>query len=345
MKYRFLGGSGTKVSELCFGTQTFGWGADEATAHRMADMFADAGGNFFDTSDKYNDGESERMLGAWLQSRGDRGRWVIASKTFFDVGDGPNDMGASRKHIRQQVESSLRRLRTDYLDLYQIHCWDVSTPLEETLATMNDLVEEGKVRYIGLSNFAPSHLMKAIMLCRMHGWAPVRCLQPEYSLLVRSTEWELLPLCEAEGVGVIAWSPLAGGWLTGKYHRDAPPPEDSRVGREDRWDDQPEQREDERTWRIIDVLRAVADEHDKTPAQAAINWVLRQRGVTAPIFGARTPNQLEQNLGAVGWELSDDALQRLDEASGHTLPSPYSFIHRYTRKRGAHPMFLLPEEP
>ncbi|HKK94598.1 MAG TPA: aldo/keto reductase [Longimicrobiales bacterium] len=340
MNHRFLGATGTKVSELCFGTQTFGWGADERAAHDMADRFVEEGGNFFDTSDKYNDGESERILGSWLQGR-HRDDVVIASKVFFDVGDGPNDMGASRKRILAQADASLKRLGTDYLDLYQVHCWDASTPLEETLAALDTLVRQGKVRYVGVSNFAPSHLMKALMSARIHGFEPVRSLQPEYSLLVRSPEWELIPLCRAEGVAVLPWSPLGGGWLTGKYRRDAPPPADSRVGRADRWDDQPEQRETERTWRVLEVLEAVAAERERTVAQVALAWLLAKPGVTAPIFGARTVAQLEQNLGAVGWTLAQQEIDRLDEVSAVPLPSPYAFIERYTRRRDENAMYAL----
>jgi aryl-alcohol dehydrogenase-like predicted oxidoreductase len=333
MEYRFMGRTGLKVSEICLGTQTFGWGADEPTAHALADRFADAGGNFFDTSNIYNEGQSETMLGSWLKSRGGRSRLVIASKVFFPVGDGPNDTGLTRKHIFEQIDASLRRLQTDYIDLYQTHCWDASTPLEETLRAFDDLVSAGKVRYIGASNFTPSQLMRAIMLSQMRGWARFDCLQPEYSLLVRSTEWELLPLCRAEGVGVIPWSPLGGGWLTGKYRRGQPPPPDSRVGRADRWDDLPEQRESERTWRIIDALNEIGEALGKTPAQVALNWLLRQPGVTAPIIGARTLAHLEDNLGGVGWSLSADEMARLNGASHIPLPSPYNFIARYTRKR------------
>jgi aryl-alcohol dehydrogenase-like predicted oxidoreductase len=333
MDYRFLGRTGLKVSEICLGTQTFGWGADEATAHRLADQFVAAGGNFFDTSNIYNAGESERMLGAWLRQRGNRSRVVVATKVFFPTGDGPNDTGLSRKHIFDQIDASLRRLQTDYVDLYQTHCYDASTPLEETLRALDDLVRAGKVRYIGASNYAPSQLMWAIMLSAQHGWARFDCLQPEYSLLVRSTEWDLLPLCRAEGIGVICWSPLAGGWLTGKYRRDQPPPPDSRVGRGDRWDDLPEQRETERTWRVVDVLHEIAAARGRTPAQVALNWLLQQPGVTAPIIGARTPAQLEDNLGGAGWTLTADELSTLDAASAIPLPSPYNFITRYTRTR------------
>ncbi|NLX11711.1 MAG: aldo/keto reductase [Chloroflexi bacterium] len=333
MDYRFMGRTGLKVSELCFGTQTFGWGADQAAAGQMANQFVEAGGNFFDTSNIYNEGQSETILGRWLKDRSDRAQLVIATKVFFPAGSGPNDAGLSRKHILDQIDRSLRRLQTDYVDLYQMHCWDASTPLEETLRALDDVVRAGKVRYIGASNYTPAQLMRAIMLSEQHGWPRFDCLQPEYSLLVRSTEWELLPLCREYGIGVIAWSPLAGGWLTGKYRRNQPPPPDSRVGRGDRWDDLPEQRETERTWQIIDALVEIAEQRGKTPAQVALNWVLHKPGVTAPIFGARTPQQLEQNLGSVGWSLAPDEVARLDQASAIPLPSPYSFIQRYTRPR------------
>jgi aryl-alcohol dehydrogenase-like predicted oxidoreductase len=333
MDYRFMGRTGLQVSELCFGTQTFGWGADDAAAQRMASQFVDAGGNFFDTSNIYNEGLSETYLGHWIGQQPDRSKLVIATKVFFRAGQGPNDTGLSRKHIFHQIDASLTRLNTDYVDLYQVHCWDASTPQEETLRALDDLVRLGKVRYIGASNHTPSQLMRATMLSEIKGWARYDCLQPEYSLLVRSTEWELLPLCQELGIGVIAWSPLAGGWLTGKYRRNAPPPPDSRVGRGERWDDLPEQRENEHTWQIIDALDEIAAARGKTPAQVALNWVLRQPGVTAPIFGARTPEQLAQNLAAVGWALSAEELARLDTASAIPLPSPYSFINRYTRRR------------
>ncbi|HIC96312.1 TPA: aldo/keto reductase [Candidatus Bipolaricaulota bacterium] len=333
MEYRFLGRTGLKVSELCFGTQTFGWGADEKTAHAMADRFVEAGGNFFDTADIYNEGQAETILGKWLKSRGHRSDFVIATKVFFPTGKGPNDTGLSRKHIFEAIDNSLRRLQTDYVDLYQVHCWDMSTPLEETLRALDDLVRVGKVRYLGASNFTPAQLMKALMLSEMHGWARFDSLQPEYSLLVRSPEWELLPLCREEGIGVICWSPLAGGWLTGKYRRGEPPPPDSRAGRRDRFEDLPEQRASERTWRIIDTLIEVGKECGKTPAQVALNWLLQQPGVTAPIFGARTLEQLEENLGSVGWALSPEQLDKLNKVSEIPLPSPYNFIARYTRKR------------
>jgi len=333
MDYRFMGRTGLKVSEICLGCQTFGWGADEPTAHALADRFIAAGGNFFDTSNTYNEGKSETMLGSWIKSRKNRAQIVVNTKVFFPAGKGPNDTGLSRKHILEQVDVSLRRLQTDYIDLYQMHCWDASTPLEETLRTLDDVVRAGKVRYIGASNYTPSQLMRAIMLSEMHNWVRFDCLQPEYSLLVRSTEWELLPLCSSEGIGVIPWSPLAGGWLSGKYRRGQPPPPDSRVGRADRWDDQAEQRESERTWQIIDALDEVSRDCGRSLSQVALNWLLQQPGVTAPIIGARTLAQLEDNLGSVGWSLNADQMAKLDAASAIPLPSPYNFIARYTRKR------------
>jgi aryl-alcohol dehydrogenase-like predicted oxidoreductase len=333
MNYRFMGRTGLKVSEICLGCQTFGWGADEQGSHHLADHFVAAGGNFFDTSNIYNEGLSETYLGSWLKNRPDRSQLVIASKVFFPAGKGPNDTGVSRKHIFGQIDASLRRLHTDYLDLYQMHCWDASTPLEETLRALDDLVRVGKVRYIGASNYTASQLTRAIMLSEMHGWARFDCLQPEYSLLVRSTEWEILPLCISEGIGLIAWSPLAGGWLTGKYRRGQPPPPDSRVGRADRWDDQAEQRESELTWRILDALAEVSQECGKTVSQVSLNWLLHQPGVTAPIIGARTLSQMEDNLGSVGWDLNTGQLAKLTAASEIPLPSPYNFITRYTRTR------------
>jgi len=333
MDYVRLGRAGLKVSRVCLGTMTFGREADEETSFKILDRFVELGGTFIDTADAYTSGASEEIIGRWLQKRQARSQVVLATKVHGTMGPGPNDGGLSRLHVQQAVDASLTRLQTDVIDLYQIHRWDPQVPVEETVAVLDDLVRAGKVRYIGASNYSPSQLMRALMLSEMRGWARFDCLQPEYSLLVRSPEWELLPLCREQGVGFIAWSPLGGGWLSGKYRRDAAPPADSRVGRADRWDDLPEQRETERTWQIIDALWAISKTRGKTPAQIALNWVLCQPGVTAPIFGARTPEQLEQNLGCVGWRLTPEELARLDEASAIGLPSPYNFIARYTRKR------------
>ncbi len=332
MEYRFLGNTGLKVSELEMGTQTFGWGADEKAAHAMADLFVEAGGNVFDTANIYNKGVSESMLGSWLKARGNRHSLIIATKVFFPTGNGPNESGLSRKHILQSVDESLGRLQTDYVDLYQTHCFDMSTPLDETLRAFDDLVRAGKVRYIGASNFTASQLTKALMLSRMHGWASFISLQAEYSLIVRNTEWELLPVCREEGLGLLAWSPLGGGWLTGKYKRNQSPPPDSRVGRQDRWDDQPEQRESELTWRVTETLIEIGKDRGKTPAQVALSWLLHQAGVTTAILGARTLDQLKENLGSIGWALSDQEMKKIQASSEIPLPYPYRFIEKYTRK-------------
>ncbi len=335
MQYRFLGRSGLKVSEVALGTQTFGWVAEEREAHAMLNHFIESGGNIIDTANIYNDGVSETIVGNWINKRKERDSLVIATKVFFPSGSGPNDTGLTRKHIFNEVDKSLLRLKTDYIDIYQAHCFDRSTPLEETLNTFNDLVRSGKVRYIGASNFIASKLQQALMLSRSNGWAAFISLQPEYSLIVRSTEWELIPLCQEQGLGVLAWSPLAGGWLTGKYRHGEPPPPNSRVGRKDRWDDQPQQRESEITWRVIDTLIQIGKESGKSPAQVALNWLIQQPGVTAPILGARTIEQLKENLGCIGWKLSDEEIENLKTASQIPLPYPYRFIEKYTRKRNS----------
>jgi len=333
MRRVFLGGSGLVVSELAMGTQTFGWGADEKIACAMADRFAEAGGILFDSSSTYNNGAAECMLGSWSKSRKNRHQIVLATKVFFATGDGPNDLGLSRSHILQSVAESLRRLQTDYIDLYQAHCFDMSTPLEETLRVFDDLVKSGKVRYVGVSNFTGSQVTKAVMLERMRGWSPLVSLQAEFSLLVRSTEWELLPVCREEGLALLAWSPLAGGWLSGKYRKGQAPDQESRVGRGERWDDQPAQRESDLAWRVIGCVKEIARTRGKTCSQVALNFLLRRSDLVVPIFGARTLEQLEENIGSAGWELAKEEVDLLDSASAVPLPYPYRFIERYTQKR------------
>jgi aryl-alcohol dehydrogenase-like predicted oxidoreductase len=334
MEYRYMGRTGLKVSELCLGAMTFDRESDEATSCRMLDQFVEAGGNFIDTADVYSRGKSELLLGRWLKGKA-RDTFVIATKVRFTMGDGPNDVGLSRKHIQDAVEASLRRLGTDYIDLYQVHCWDNRAPLEETLSSLNQLVQTGKVRYIGVSNYSGWQLQKAIDISRQMGWEAYTCLQPQYNLLCRFIEWEVLPVCENEGLGIIPWSPLRGGWLSGKYRRGmTAPPAGSRVDEASRqgWGEAWEHYNNERTWTLLDILFAVADDYGKTPAQVALNWLLRQPSVTAPIIGARTMEQLEDNLGAVGWALDASAMQHLNEASDPGLPYPYEFIARNLRQ-------------
>lgn len=328
MEYRQLGQTGLRVSELCLGAMTFGRESTEEISYQLLDRFAAAGGNFIDTADVYGNGTSEEILGRWLKGK-NRDDFVIATKVRFRMGQGTNDIGLSRKHILTGVENSLRRLGTDYIDLYQIHMWDSLTPLEETLATLDRLVQSGKVRYIGVSNVAGWMLQKAIDLSRLHGWEPVSCLQPLYNLLDRSIEWELLKVCQFEGVGVIPWSPLRGGWLTGKYRRGMEAPiQGTRISEatEKGWSESWDEYANDRTWQVVDVLLSIAEQAEKTPAQVALNWVLNRPGVTSPIIGVRTINHLEDNLGAIGWKLCDDHMKMLNEVSSEKLPYPYNWL-------------------
>ena len=317
MDYRNLGATGLKVSELCLGAMTFGRESTEEVSRQMLDRFTEAGGNFIDTADVYAGTRSEEILGRWLKERR-RDDYVIATKVRGKVGEAPNDVGLSRKHILSGVDASLRRLQTDYIDLYQVHAWDNATPLEETLSTLNSLVESGKVRYIGASNFTGWQLQKAIDLSRRMGWESFTCLQPQYNLLCRTPEWEILRVCQNEGLGVIPWSPLRGGWLSGKYRRGMQaPPAGTRVEEAEAkgWGESWSAYNNEHTWSVLDALFAVAEEVDKTPAQVALNWVLNRPTVTAPIIGTRTVEQLEANLGCTGWSLSPEQQQRLDQPS------------------------------
>jgi len=335
MEYRFLGRTGLRVSELCLGTMTFAREADEQTSHQLLDRFVASGGNFIDTADVYSTGASETTIGAWLQHQ-QRDDLVIATKVRFPMGSGQNEVGLSRKHILAGVEASIKRLRTDYLDLYQVHCWDARTPLEETLSTLDGLVKRGLVRYIGVSNFTGWQLQKAIDLSRQHGWEVFSCLQPQYNLLCRSTEWDLLPVCANEGLGVIPWSPLRGGWLSGKFRRGMDQPvSGSRIEKAEQegWGESWSNYNNEHTWAVLDALFAVADESGHTPSQVALNWVLSRPGVTAPILGVRTMQQLEDNLGASGWTLTDEQLDQLNAASAQPAPYPHDFIADAQQRR------------
>lgn len=325
MDYRFLGSTGLRVSELCFGSMLFGEVTDERASHDLLDRFAGAGGTFVDTSNNYSRGGSEEILGRWL-ARQQRDDLVIATKVRGRMSDTPTDEGLSRQHILKSIDDSLRRLRTDYVDLYQIHYWDPDTPLEETLSTMDTLVRAGKVRYVGASSVKGYQLQKALGVADKHGWEPFVSLQPCYNLLVRAIEWELIPVCRQEGLGVMPFSPLAKGWLSGRFRRGmAEPPADSRIaaaaGRM-RWDEFGT----EPTWTVLDALHGVAAETGHTPAQVALNWLLDAPGVTAPIISARTPQQLDDNLGAAGWSLDPAQRARLDEASTRPAPYPYSWV-------------------
>jgi len=328
MDYRYLGKTGLNVSELCLGTMTFGREANEPDSHAMLDRFVEAGGNFIDTADVYTRGVSEEFIGNWLKNK-TRSEVILATKVRFTMGDDVNNTGLSRSHILDAVDKSLQRLQTDYIDLYQVHCWDRGTPLEETLSTLDGLVKAGKVRYIGVSNYTAWQLQKAVDISRQNGWEVFTCLQPLYNLLDRYIEWGLVEVCANEGIGIIPWSPLRGGWLTGKYQRGMEnPPEGSRIEIADEhgWSEGWSNYAHDRTWHVIDTLMDVANETGKEPAQVALNWCKDQPQVTAPIIGVRNMKQLDSNLGSVGWKLSEEQLQKLNEASHLKAPYPNDFI-------------------
>jgi aryl-alcohol dehydrogenase-like predicted oxidoreductase len=326
MEQTTLGRHGLRVSRLWLGAMTFGRETDEAESRRILDRYVDAGGTVIDTADGYGAGASEEIVGRWLAGR-PRHDVVIATKAWFPTREGPNASGLSRAHLVEAVDASLRRLGTDHIDLYQAHLWDDATPLEETLGTFETLVAAGKVRYVGLSNVTGWQLQRAVDLARERGWVGIASLQAVYNLLDRELEWELLPVSRNEGVGVVVWSPLRGGWLTGKHRREQAA-EGSRVAHADAWSwtERWDNYAHERTWRVLDALRAVADDVGRTPAQVALAWLLTRPGVTAPILGARTLAQLEENLGAIGWELDPEHAARLDEASAVPAPYPYRMI-------------------
>jgi aryl-alcohol dehydrogenase-like predicted oxidoreductase len=330
MEYRRLGETGLMVSELCLGCMTFGRETDEEDSKGLVGRFLDAGGNFIDTADVYSKGVSEEISGSAI--RRVRDDVVLATKVRFPMGDGPNDAGLSRKHVTQGCEASLRRLGTDFIDLYQVHCWDAATPLEETLSALTDLVRAGKVRYVGVSNFTAWQIMKSVCVSEANGFERFVCLQPQYSLVERNVEYEILPVCEEGGLGVIPWSPLGGGFLSGKYRRGEEPPEGSRISEavesmEEYWD----RRATERNWRVLDVVGEIAEATGRSYSQIALNWLLRQPTVTAPILGVRTMEQLEDNLGAAGWELDEDQVRRLSEAGAPEDTYPHRFIRNAQR--------------
>ncbi|MFH8618825.1 aldo/keto reductase [Streptomyces sp. NPDC017979] len=328
MRHRFLGSTGLVVSELCLGAMTFGRESAEEESHAILDRFVEAGGNFVDTADIYSAGASEEIIGKWLKGRR-RDDVVIATKVRYGTGDSPNDRGLGRNHVISGVEASLRRLGTDHIDLYQVHAWDPATPLEETLATLDTLVKSGKVRYLGASNFTGWQLQKALDLSRLHGWERFATLQPLYNLLDRSTEWELIEVARQEGLGVIPWSPLRGGWLSGSIRRGATaPPAGSRVETAERlgWGESWSAYQDERTWRVLDALFEVAERSGLTPAQVAVAWLGGRPAVTAPIVGARTLDQLDNVLGAADVDLDPADAELLTKAGDQPLPYPYSVI-------------------
>jgi aryl-alcohol dehydrogenase-like predicted oxidoreductase len=334
MEYRELGASGLKVPVLSFGTATFGgegdffsaWGdTNVEQAKRLIDLCMEAGINFFDTANVYSLGLSEEILGEVVKSF--RSKVILSTKGTFPMSD-PNDFGSSRSNIIRYCEDSLKRLQTDYIDVYHLHGFDANTPVEETLRALDDLIQEGKIRYIACSNFSGWHLMKSLSVSEKNHWAKYTAHQVYYSLLSRDFEWELMPLAKDQNVGTIVWSPLSSGRLTGKYRRDNALPLNARIAQ----GGSPipdEALSNERLYQIVDVLDSIAEETGKTVSQVAINWLLQRPTVSSIIIGARTEEQLKENLGATGWNLSLNQIKRLDEVSELTPPYPYWHQNRF----------------
>lgn len=319
MEYRNLGWSGCAVSRLALGTMTFGSETDEDGSHAQLDAFVEAGGTLIDTADVYSGGASEEIVGRWLgrQPAGIRGQVVLATKGRFPIGEGPNDAGLSRRHLRAALDASLRRLGVESVDLYQVHAFDPHTPLEETLRFLDDAVSAGRISYVGLSNYTGWQIQKAVDLAEFRGLARPVTLQPQYNLLVREIEWEIVPACESTGLGLLPWSPLGGGWLTGKYTKDTWPTGATRLG------ENPERgveayagrSADQRTWDVIAAVQSVAAARGVTMAQVALAWLADRPRVTSVILGARTVAQLQDDLGAAGLHLTADEIAQLDTAS------------------------------
>jgi len=337
MEYRLLGGSGLKVPVLSFGAGTFGgatdffkaWGATAniAEARRIVDICMESGVNLFDTADVYSDGQSEEVLGKALEGR--RHQALISTKSAFRLGTGPNDVGSSRYHLRNSLEASLRRLGTDYVDIYHLHGFDALTPIDEVQDTLNTFVREGKIRYIACSNFSGWHLMKSLSVADRNGWTRFVAHQVNYSLVSREYEWELMPLAQDQNVGALVWSPLGWGRLTGKIRRGQPVPQVSRLHTTSA---QGPQVPEEHLYKVVDALDTVAAETGKTVPQIALNWLLQRPTVSSLIIGARNEEQLRQNLGAVGWQLTAEQVATLDKASETAPIYPYWHQRQYTER-------------
>lgn len=327
MEYRRLGTSGLSVPVLSLGTGTFGgkgdffaaWGSTDATeARRLLDICLDSGVNMFDTADGYSKGEAETVLGAAIKGR--RDKVLISTKASFRFSDEINDVGSSRFHLLAAVDAALKRLGTDYIDLFQLHGFDAMTPVEEALSTLDDLVRAGKIRYVGVSNFSGWHIMKSLGVAEKYGYPRYVANQTYYSLIGRDYEWELMPLGLDQGLGAVVWSPLGWGRLTGKIRRGQPLPETSRLPVTSV---RGPQVSDEHLYRVVDALDEVAQETGKTVPQIALNWLLRRPTVSTLVFGARNEEQLRQNLGAVGWSLTAEQVAKLDSASEMPIAYPY----------------------
>ncbi len=335
MEYRNLGQSGLRVPVLSFGAGTFGgsgplfshWGTtDVEEARRLVDICLEAGVTLFDTADVYSNGASEEVLGQAIKGR--RDEVLISTKASLPTGDGPNDWGSSRSRLISAVEAALKRLGTDHIDIFQLHAFDASTPVEEVVSTLDQLVKEGKLRYIGVSNFSSWQIMKSLAAAEKHGWTRYVANQVYYSLLGRDYEWDLMPFGADQGLGALVWSPLGWGRLTGKISRSKPIPDGSRLHETAEFGPPVE---DEHLYRVVDALEAVATEAGKTVPQVAINWLVSRPTVSSVIIGARNEEQLRQNLASVGWSLTTEQVAKLDAASSVTAPYPH---FPYRRQEG-----------
>ena len=332
-----LGASGCAVSSLCLGTMTFGIETDESGAHQQLDRFIEAGGTLVDTADVYGDGRSEEIIGRWFASRPSdvTEPVVLATKGRMPVDDSPNGAGLSARHLTRALDASLRRLGLESVDLYQVHAYDPLTPLEETLRTLDQFTRDGKIRYYGLSNFTGWQLSKAVYLARALNIAEPVTLQPQYSLLAREIEWEIVPAALDAGMGLLPWSPLGGGWLSGKYKRDERPTGATRLGDDpNRGMEAYDRRGTERTWNVIDAVQKVAEDRGVPMAEVALAWVTDRPGVTSAILGARTLEQLETNLRVVRLHLTAAETAALDAASDpHPTDYPYGELGVEQRAR------------
>ncbi len=331
METRVLGSSSLEVSVFGLGTMTFGDESDETTSHAILDRYQERGGRFIDTADVYTQGASEEIIGRWLAGRSDRDEIVIATKARFPMSDDPDDRGAGREYLTRAVDASLTRLGVEVIDLYQIHAWDPATPLEETMGALNGFVDAGKVRFIGVSNYLGWQLERAWQISDRNGWSQIVSLQPQYNMLARDIEMEIVPWCVDRGVGVLPWSPLGGGWLTGKYSRDAVPTGSTRLGEDpNRGVEAYGLRNNERTWRILDRVSEIAAARDVSPGQIALNWLRNRPAVASVLLGCRTVAQLEDNMDALDWDLGDNDMATLDEISAPGIPDyPQGFLSNY----------------
>lgn len=331
METRALGTSEFNVSVFGLGTMTFGAESDEQTSHAILDRYHEAGGRFIDTADVYSHGVSEEIIGSWLEKSGHRNEMVIATKARFPMGDGSDMQGAGRSYLLRAIDASLKRLRVEVVDLYQMHAWDPEVPIEETLGALNSLVEAGKIRFIGISNYTGWQIERTVQTTRQHDWAPIVSLQPQYNLLARDIELEIMPAAIENGLGLLPWSPLGGGWLTGKYSREERPTGATRLGEDpDRGVEAYDRRNTERTWRVLGEVERIATGRGVTMSQVALNWLRNRPSISSVLLGARTVAQLDDNLSALHWNLDDEEMSELTRTSAPGIPD---YVHRFLGKQ------------